>query len=71
MAASPGGSGVTEASLIWVFMTLGLDGETAAAGVLLARCLNYLVLLPWGGWSFFTLQHRYGMPREAGTETAA
>jgi uncharacterized membrane protein YbhN (UPF0104 family) len=71
MAASPGGSGVTEASLIWVFMTMGMDGETAAAGVLLARCLNYAVLLPWGGWSFFVLQHRYGMPREAaGAETA-
>ncbi|MGH9869984.1 MAG: lysylphosphatidylglycerol synthase transmembrane domain-containing protein [Candidatus Polarisedimenticolia bacterium] len=64
MAASPGGSGVTEASLIWVFMTMGMDGETAAAGVLLARCLNYAVLLPWGGWSFFGLQRRYGMPRD-------
>jgi uncharacterized membrane protein YbhN (UPF0104 family) len=64
MAASPGGSGVTEASLIWVFMTMGMDGETAAAGVLLARCLNYAVLLPWGGWSFVVLQRRYGMPRE-------
>ncbi len=68
MAASPGGSGVTEASLIWVFMAMGLDGETAAAGVLLARCLNYAVLLPWGGLSFFLLQRRYGMPREAGAE---
>lgn len=71
MAASPGGSGVTEASLIWVFMTLGMDGETSAAGVLLARCLNYAVLLPWGGWSFFMLQRRYGMPREAGSEMTA
>jgi uncharacterized protein (TIRG00374 family) len=71
MAASPGGSGVTEASLIWVFIAMGLDDETAAAGVLLARCLNYAVLLPWGGWSFAMLQRRYGMPRAGETPAEA
>lgn len=70
MAAAPGGPGVTEASLIGAFLFLGLDGESAAAGVLLARIVNYGVLLPWGGYAFISLQRRYGMPRRAAGEAA-
>jgi len=62
MAASPGGAGVTEISLIAVLLAIGIDQESAAAGVLLARFANYAVLLPWGGWTFFRLERRYGLP---------
>ncbi|HET9481071.1 MAG TPA: lysylphosphatidylglycerol synthase domain-containing protein, partial [Candidatus Polarisedimenticolia bacterium] len=66
MAASPGGTVVTEASLIGVFKAMGVDPEAAVVAVLLARFVNYLVLLPWGGVAFLRLQRRYGMPRETG-----
>ena len=68
MAGAPGGVGVTEGSLVWVLVSLGLDKETVVAAVLLARFLNYGVLLLWGGLSFLFLQKRYGMPE---AETAA
>lgn len=70
LVAAPNGPGVTEASLLGVFMAFGLDPETASAGVLLARFLNYAVLVPWGGISFLRLQRRYGVPR-AGVSAAA
>jgi len=71
IAAAPGGAGLTEASLIGVFMALGVDGESASAAVLLARFINYIVLLPWGGIDFFRLQRRYGMPPEGASEATA
>ncbi|HKY32961.1 MAG TPA: lysylphosphatidylglycerol synthase domain-containing protein, partial [Candidatus Polarisedimenticolia bacterium] len=71
MAAAPGGSGVTEASLIYAFIALGVDEESAAAGVLLARLAHYAVLFPWGGASFYALQRRHGMPRAASAEAPA
>ena len=60
LAAAPGGPGVTEASLVLIFMTLGMDPATAAAGSFLARIINYAVLIPWGGWCFWRLQKQYG-----------
>lgn len=60
LAAAPGGPGITEASLVIIFLGLGLDPESAAAGAFLARLVNYVVLIPWGGWSFLRLQRRYG-----------
>ncbi len=71
LLTAPNGPGVTEASLIGAFMALGLDGESAAAGVLLARLINYGVLLPWGGYSFLTLQRRYGMPQRGARRVSA
>jgi len=65
MLAAPGGAGITEASLVAVFMALGLDGESSAAGVILARLINYAVVAPWGGYCFFVLQRRYGRPDPA------
>lgn len=62
LAAAPGGPGVTEASLVIIFMALGLDPASAAAGSFLARLVNYAVLLPWGGWSLWRLQKQYGKP---------
>ncbi len=62
MAGAPGGVGVTEGSLVGVFVLLGLDTEIVVAAVLLARFLNYGVLVLWGGASFIFLQRRYGMP---------
>ena len=63
-AAAPGGPGVTEASLIGVFLAIGIDRESAMAGVLLGRLANYLVLLPWGCHALVSLQRRYGRPRD-------
>lgn len=60
MAAAPGGPGVTEASLVVMLLALGLDAESAAAGTLLARIVNYAVVLPWGGVCFWRLQRHYG-----------
>ena len=60
LAASPGGPGITEASLVLIFLALGMDVESAAAGTFVARIVNYLVLLPWGGVAFWRLQRRYG-----------
>jgi uncharacterized protein (TIRG00374 family) len=65
MAAAPGGPGVTEASLVVIFMALGVDPASAAAATFLARLANYAVLIPWGGWCFFRCQRRYGSAREA------
>jgi len=67
-AAAPGGPGVTEATLIGAFLAIGIDRESAVAGVLLGRLANYLVLLPWGCHAMVSLQRRYGRPRngEAG-----
>ena len=64
MSAAPGGPGLTEASLILVAIALGIDRESAVAGVLLSRLANYLVILAWGGPAFLALQKRYGPPRE-------
>ncbi len=63
LSAAPGGPGLTEASLILVALAIGLDKESAVAGVFLARAANYVVILAWGGGSFFRLQRRYGVPR--------
>jgi uncharacterized protein (TIRG00374 family) len=71
LAAAPGGPGITEASLIGVCLALGMDGESAAAGVLVARFVNYVVLLPWGGHAFLVLQRRYGVPRSGAEGVAA
>lgn len=71
MAASPGGAVVTELSLISVLLAIGIDREAAAAGVLLARFANYAVLLPWGGWAFFKLERRYGLPSGQPEDAAA
>ncbi len=60
LAAAPGGPGVTEASLVLIFMALGMDPTSAAAGSLLSRLVNYAVLLPWGGYCLWRLQQRYG-----------
>lgn len=60
LAAAPGGPGVTEASLVIIFMALGLDPASAASGSFLARLVNYAVLVPWGGWSLWRLQKQYG-----------
>lgn len=62
LLAAPGGAGVTEASLVAVFLALGKDGASAAAAVFLARLINYSIVAPWGGISFFILQRRYGRP---------
>lgn len=70
IAAAPGGPGVTEASLLAVFLALGVDRESAAAGALLARLVNYAVLIPWGGLAFFRLQRRYGIPRQPAGQAA-
>lgn len=64
LAAAPGGPGITEASLVLIFLALGMDVETAAAGTFVARIMNYLVLLPWGGVAFFKLQKKYGTANE-------
>jgi len=64
MSAAPGGPGLTEASLILVALALGIDRESAVAGVFIARLANYLVILAWGGPVFLALQRRYGLPRE-------
>lgn len=71
MSAAPGGPGLTEASLIGVSLALGIDAESAVAGVLLARFANYLVLLPWGGHAFFVLQRKYGAPPDNAGEAIA
>jgi len=71
IVAAPGGAGLTEASLIGVFWALGVDHASAAAAVLLARFINYFVLLPWGGIDFFRLQRRYGMPPDGASTMAA
>jgi uncharacterized protein (TIRG00374 family) len=60
MAAAPGGPGITEASLVIIFLTLGLDPASAAAGSFLSRLINYAVLVPWGGACFWRLQRKYG-----------
>lgn len=65
LAAAPGGPGVTEASLVIIFMALGMDPGTAAAGSFLSRIINYAVLIPWGGWCFLRLQRQYGAPPAA------
>ncbi len=70
-AAAPGGPGVTEASLIASFIALGVDKESATAGTLLARLVNYAVLIPWGGACFVALQRRHGLPARRGTGEAA
>lgn len=70
MLAAPGGAGITEASQVALFLALGMDGASAAAGVILARMLNYLVVAPWGGVCFFALQRKYGRPG-AGMPAAA
>ena len=62
LLAAPGGAGVTEASLVAVFLATGVDAESATAGVFLARLINYAVVAPWGGVAFFRLQKRYGKP---------
>jgi uncharacterized membrane protein YbhN (UPF0104 family) len=62
LLAAPGGAGVTEASLVAVFMALGQDAASAAAGVFLTRLINYAVVAVWGGAAFFMLQRRYGRP---------
>lgn len=62
LLAAPGGAGVTEASLVAVFLATGVDAESATAGVFLARLINYAVVAPWGGVAFFRLQKRYGQP---------
>ncbi len=64
LAAAPGGPGITEASLVVILLALGVDAESAAAGAFLARLMNYLVLIPWGGVCFYRLQRRYGTVRE-------
>jgi len=71
MLASPGGTGITEASLVAIFLALGVDRESALAGVLTARLLNYLVVAGWGGTSFYLLQRRYGRPAAAEPVRAA
>jgi uncharacterized membrane protein YbhN (UPF0104 family) len=60
LAAAPGGPGVTEASLVLIFLALGLDPGSAAAGSLLSRLITYAVLIPWGGWCMWRLQKQYG-----------
>jgi uncharacterized protein (TIRG00374 family) len=70
LAASPGGPGITEASLVLIFLGLGVDVESAAAGTFVARMMNYLVLLPWGGFEFFKLQRRYGAASEGSSAPA-
>jgi uncharacterized protein (TIRG00374 family) len=70
LAAAPGGPGVTEASLVLIFLALGVDVETAAAGTFLARSMTYSVLVPWGGASLWYLQRRYGKARNSGSEAA-
>jgi len=62
LLAAPGGAGVTEASLVAVFLATGVDAGSATAGVFLARLINYAVVAPWGGVAFFRLQRRYGQP---------
>jgi uncharacterized protein (TIRG00374 family) len=62
LLAAPGGAGVTEASLVALFLALGQDVASAAAGVFLARLINYAVVALWGGAAFFMLQRRYGRP---------
>ncbi len=52
--ASPGGVGVTEAVEIAYLSSQGLEPQSAAAGVLLARGLQYLYTL--GGGGFFLLR---------------
>jgi len=64
LAAAPGGPGITEASLVLIFLALGVDVETAAAGTFVARIMNYAVILPWGGVAFYRLQKKYGAASE-------
>jgi uncharacterized protein (TIRG00374 family) len=64
LLAAPGGAGITEASLVAVFLALGMDNSSSAAGVILARMINYAVVAPWGGVCFFALQKKYGRPRD-------
>ena len=70
MLAAPGGAGITEASLVAVFLALGMEAQSAAAGVILARLINYAIVAFWGGACFFSLQRRYGRPDDALTETS-
>jgi uncharacterized protein (TIRG00374 family) len=71
LLAAPGGAGITEASLVAVFLALGMENSAAAAGVILARLINYAVVAPWGGVCFFALQKRYGRPRDSEPAAAA
>jgi uncharacterized protein (TIRG00374 family) len=64
LALAPGRVGVTEASLVGIFLALGLDPASATAATFLARMMNYAVLIPWGGLCFFRLQREYGPARE-------
>ncbi len=68
LAAAPGGPGVTEASLVLIFLALGVGVEEAAAATFLARLMHYVVLIPWGGFCFFRLQRRYGTARNGNGE---
>jgi undecaprenyl-diphosphatase len=56
LAATPGGVGVTEASMIGLFVWLGVDRVTAAAAALLYRAVYYLVVLATGLPSAFALE---------------
>ena len=64
MLAAPGGAGITEASQVALFLAL-------AAGVILARMINYAVVAPWGGVCFFALQKKYGRPHDSVPAAAA
>jgi uncharacterized membrane protein YbhN (UPF0104 family) len=67
LAATPGGVGVTEASMIALFVWLGVDRVTAAAAALLYRAIYYFAVLATGlpsaaalEW-FLVLERRRGL----------
>jgi undecaprenyl-diphosphatase len=56
LATTPGGVGVTEASMIALFVWLGVDRVTAAAAALLYRSVYYVVVLVTGMPSLLVLE---------------
>jgi uncharacterized membrane protein YbhN (UPF0104 family) len=57
-----GGIGVTEAAMTGVYLQLGINGEVAAAGVLLHRAGYYLVGLLWGGVALLRIGRKMAIP---------
>jgi undecaprenyl-diphosphatase len=56
LAATPGGVGVTEASMVALFVWLGVDRVTAVAAALLYRSIYYAVVLATGLPSLMALE---------------
>jgi uncharacterized protein (TIRG00374 family) len=58
LATTPGGVGVTEASMIALFVWMGVDRVTAVAAALLYRSIYYVVVLVTGAPSLLALEWR-------------